>query len=205
LFCGLYHPITTAWKGRDVRIVFDSDVMTKPQVQAALRTLTQVLQAKGSHVTAVYLPPDKEGGKQGVDDYLAHGRTVADLERLVTAPRPAPKAAQARVTLLDDEPEVMRQPIALIDGRAYAALWASVEVEMTETTTSSGDIRRHDPPIVLHERRLFVVRDDGRVFGEGADAPLEDRGGEHAAVPAGVEEARLTQPAGLAVSGANGT
>ena len=58
-----------ALNGRDVRIVFDNDVMTKPQVRQALDRLTEHLQRKGAHVTAVYLP--QTGGKKvGVDDYL---------------------------------------------------------------------------------------------------------------------------------------
>src|SRR5690606_36654232 len=33
-------------------------------------------------------------------------------------------------------------------------------------------IVRHDPPIEKHERRLFVVRDDGAIFGDGAPKPM---------------------------------
>src|SRR5262249_18426365 len=44
------------WKNRDVRIVFDSDIMTKPAVRKALERLTIHLQRKGAHVAAIYLP-----------------------------------------------------------------------------------------------------------------------------------------------------
>jgi hypothetical protein len=66
-------------KGRDVRIVFDSDVMTKPEVKQALNMLTEHLQRKSAHVSHVYLPAGPHG-KQGVDDYFAAGHTIDDVE-----------------------------------------------------------------------------------------------------------------------------
>jgi hypothetical protein len=78
--------------GRDVRIAYDSDVMTKPNVRQSLERITEHLQRKGAHVTAVYLPGGVTG-KVGVDDYLALGHTMDELEALVEAPRPAPSAA----------------------------------------------------------------------------------------------------------------
>ena len=71
-----------ALKGRDVGIVFDSDLMLKKDVQRALTVLTEYLTYKGANVHHVYLP-EEPGGKVGVDDFLlAH--TLADLEFLLT-------------------------------------------------------------------------------------------------------------------------
>jgi hypothetical protein len=68
-----------ALNGRDVRIVFDSDARTNPQVQKALRRLREFLRAKGAKVT-IHLPPcGPTGDKQGVDDYLALGGDWAAL------------------------------------------------------------------------------------------------------------------------------
>jgi hypothetical protein len=55
--------------GRDVRIVYDSDVIEKPGVQQALDTLCGFLIAKGAQVHVAYLP-SANGAKVGVDDYL---------------------------------------------------------------------------------------------------------------------------------------
>lgn len=66
--------------GRPVRIVFDSDVMTKTEVKQALKDLTQQLQRRGAIVLSVNLPGGKN--KIGVDDWLADGHTVTDLENL---------------------------------------------------------------------------------------------------------------------------
>ena len=86
---------SVALKGRDVRIVFDSDVMRKPEVRKALLRLRAFLGNRGARVAAVYLPPAQDGAKCGVDDYLAAGHTLAELERLVEAPRPLPNITTA--------------------------------------------------------------------------------------------------------------
>jgi len=166
-----------ALKNRDVRIVFDSDVMRKPEVQHALKRLTAFLQNRGARVTAVYLPHG-EHGKQGVDDFFAAGHTAADLAALIEAPRPQPQPAAPTVELLDAEPGAIRRPLCLIDGRAYAATWLHVRVTKTETVNKAGEIIRLDPPEVTTGLRLFVIRDDGRTFGDGADADLDALGAD---------------------------
>lgn len=70
--------------GRPVYIVFDSDVMTKAQVHEALARLRGFLEGRGAHVKLIYLPPGPGGGKVGLDDFLASGKTVDDLLRLAT-------------------------------------------------------------------------------------------------------------------------
>lgn len=165
-----------ALNGRDVRIVFDSDIMTKPEVRQALDRLTEHLRRKKARVTAVYLPNGADGRKVGVDDYLSAGHTLKDLEALIEAPRPTPQAAKPVVELLDTIPNVMTRPLALVNGRGYAATWLPVKVTVTESVNKQGEIIRHNPPIVQTEMRLFVVRSDGVVFGDGGDKPLGDLG-----------------------------
>lgn len=160
-----------ALNGRNVRIVFDSDVMTKPQVHQALERLKEHLQRKGAHVGVVYLPRS-ENGKNGVDDYLARGHTVGDLLALIEVSRPLPQPAAPMVELLDIAPAALRRPLALINGHAYAAIWPYVKVTQTEKLQKDGKIVRFDPPIVKSERRLFVVRNDGKIFGDGSGCEL---------------------------------
>lgn len=164
-----------ALNGREVRIVFDSDVMTKSEVRKALERLTEHLQRKGAHVSVVYLPQEN-GKKCGVDDYLAAGHTLADLEALIEGPRPQPQPAHAIVELLDDAPLSMHRPLALINGRAYAAIWPHVKVTVTETLDKQGNVIKLNPPTEKTEQRLFIVRDDGRTFGDGGDEPLSEIG-----------------------------
>lgn len=73
-----------ALNGRDVYIVFDSDVMTKQAVHAALVRLKAMLEHRGAKVKLIYLPDAADGSKQGVDDYLVAGHSVQDLLALAT-------------------------------------------------------------------------------------------------------------------------
>lgn len=72
-----------ALNGRRVFIVFDSDVMTKPQVHAALKRFEAFLAMRGAHVALIYLQAGPNGEKVGLDDYLAAGHLVEDLLGLV--------------------------------------------------------------------------------------------------------------------------
>ena len=154
-----------ALKGRDARIVFDSDVMQKPEVRKALDRLTEHLRRKGAHVSAVYLPGGREN-KVGVDDFLLT-HPVEELEALVDGPRPKAQPAPPVVELLDYAPPSLRRPLALIGGRSYAAIWPHVKQTKTESVDKDGNIVRHDPPLVTNERRLCVLRGDGAIFGSG--------------------------------------
>lgn len=154
-----------ALENREVRIVFDSDVMTKPEVRQALDRLKEHLERKKAYVSVAYLPKS-ETGKNGVDDYLASGHSIDDLLALLEAPRPIPQPAAPIVELLDKAPSALRRPLALIDARAYAAVWPYARVTQREGVDKAGNIVKYDPPRVKTERRLFIVRDDGKIFGD---------------------------------------
>jgi hypothetical protein len=126
-------------------------------------------------VRAIYLPHGKDGAKVGVDDWLAEGHSREELERLVDAPRPIPQPAPDVIELLDGPPAAMTRPLALVDGRGYAATWLHVKVTRRESVSKSGEIIRYDPPRVVNERRCFIVRDDGIVFGD-VNNPIEAAG-----------------------------
>jgi hypothetical protein len=69
-----------ALNGREVVITFDSDVMTKPEVQKALRRFRAYLESQGARTLVCVLP--SENGKIGLDDYLAAGGTRETLQTL---------------------------------------------------------------------------------------------------------------------------
>jgi hypothetical protein len=73
-----------ALKGRQAYIAFDSDVMTKREVHAALGRLGQFLTSRGVQVCFVYLPAGPGGIKTGLDDFLAAGHAVDDLLALAS-------------------------------------------------------------------------------------------------------------------------
>ncbi len=68
--------------GREVHIAFDSDAERNAQVRLARSALAAYLTARGAKVKITKLPDEADGSKQGVDDFLAAGNTVEDLESL---------------------------------------------------------------------------------------------------------------------------
>ena len=70
-----------ALNGRTVYLCFDSDVMTKPEVERALARLSAFLTFRRAVVTPVYLPADTRE-KAGLDDYLAR-HSIEELQRLI--------------------------------------------------------------------------------------------------------------------------
>jgi hypothetical protein len=69
--------------GRSVCVIFDSDVATNPKAQTALEGLVGFLRGRGARVGVAYLPEAPGGGKQGVDDFLASGKEIRDLEPFI--------------------------------------------------------------------------------------------------------------------------
>jgi putative DNA primase/helicase len=75
---------SVALNGRTVYIVFDSDVMEKRTVHAALVRLKAFLESRGATVRVIYLQPGPGGGKAGLDDFFAADGTVEQLFALAT-------------------------------------------------------------------------------------------------------------------------
>lgn len=166
-----------ALDGRDIHIVYDSDLLTKAGVRPALARLTEHLERKGAHVAAVYLPQNG-GTKVGVDDDL-RTHTVQDLEGLIEAKRPQPEPAKPKMEVLREAPKQLTRPLMLIDGRAYAATWLWVRTTVTEERDRHGEVVTLPTPKQSEGRMLFVVRDDGQIFGEAEDPkvrPLAELG-----------------------------
>lgn len=80
-------------RDRRVNIVYDNDVMRKPEVYSALQRITAFLEDQGARVYWVFLPD--HDAKVGLDDYLVAGHTVADL-RALARPSASGKAQAVR-------------------------------------------------------------------------------------------------------------
>ena len=111
-----------ALKGREVFIVFDSDLAGKPSVQWAEWNLAQALVERGAIVKVVRLPngpPDANGqpSKIGLDDYLV-AHSAAELRELLKAALPPGKPKQN-----DDRMEiVLSTDEAVVNEEAIQAL-----------------------------------------------------------------------------------
>ena len=79
------------WTGRTVVIAFDSDVATNPRVAKAREALAGFLRDRKGEVKYLSLPSGAGGQKQGIDDYLASGRTGDEVLSLISDPHPIEK------------------------------------------------------------------------------------------------------------------
>jgi hypothetical protein len=163
-----------AWNGRDVRIVFDSDIVHKPSVRKAMERLKEILERKGANVAIVYLP-DEGGGKTGVDDFLrAHSKE--ELEKLLTQPKPKPEPARPLFEILDAPPASLSHPLQIIDGHAYAQTRLYVKEIVRESLDNDGNLVQHNPPLESVMLKPRVIREDGVMFGYGTKNSLEKLG-----------------------------
>ena len=104
--------------------------------------------------------------------------------------------APPMIEVLNAAPATMRRPLALIDGRAYAGTWLYVRISRSETRGRKRRIIKHDPPLVETGTQLFIVRDDGVIFGAGGMRPMEDLGLE-VALPEAPHLSRTWSTAGV--------
>lgn len=84
---------SVALNGREVSVAYDSDLMSNPNVRGALERLTAFLQGRKAHVRHIHLPAT-DGGKCGLDDYLAAGHSIADVYALAREPDATPDTGQ---------------------------------------------------------------------------------------------------------------
>ena len=108
------------WKGRPVKIVFDSDAAEKENVADAECRLAAQLQNRGAIVKVVRLPCGPDGEKVGLDDYLVANGAPAFHQLLNDATDPDPVDCgtdKASASTID----AMREARALLEATATHA------------------------------------------------------------------------------------
>ncbi len=124
-----------ALSGRNVFIVFDSDLSVKPDVQRAERSLALALTTAGAKVRCARLPSGDNGEKIGLDDYLCR-YTADELRNLLATAEaidttqppkrrrgkppspdsPARQDARTEVEICADEHEVVQIVAAILSS-----------------------------------------------------------------------------------------
>ena len=99
-------------EGRQVFVVYDSDVMLKEPVRLAMERMSGMLKRRGASVAYVYLPSGPGGAKTGADDYLAQGHSLDDIVQLATSTLRKPSTSVG-VCLPSDERATVQHPPAL--------------------------------------------------------------------------------------------
>lgn len=112
-----------ALNGRRIYIVFDSDVMLKESVHAALVRLKAFLESRKSRVALIYLPHGAGASKCGVDDFLVAGHSVDELLALATSelhatakPEAPPNARPEIVTNNRHLRDISEEALGVLDG-----------------------------------------------------------------------------------------
>lgn len=105
--------------GRAVYVVYDSDVMFKEEVEAALDALTDFLQERGAEVWWVILPQVGKD-KVGLDDYLAQDHSAEELLALARVPEEVSDAQLRRRVRKELR---RRRVVELADAKEAAADW----------------------------------------------------------------------------------
>jgi len=151
--------------GRLVYLVFDSDILTKPNVHKALARLKAFLESRHAHVSIIRLPGGPGGAKVGADDFFAAGKSIDDMLLLATDELPPPPPDE------DDAPSS-----SFVDTPG-----GIVHVRLTREGLSRELVTNFSARIVTE-----VIEDDGA--GEASHIEIEARLGERAGrivIPAG--------------------
>jgi hypothetical protein len=130
-------------EGREVFVAFDSDCMSKTNVQDALAALVAALEDRGAVVKVIYLPDAEDGSKQGIDDYLVAGGT--NKEMFVLA-REFDPADVGRIRMSRDEN--LRAAVEDLERRWWAEGWKGrgghtdrdIALKLIEVAARSGKI-----------------------------------------------------------------
>lgn len=105
------------WGGREVRVAFDSDALSNPDVLKALHAFCSELAGRGALPRVVRVPPLKPGAKTGIDDYLvANG--IKPTQALLDGAEPFGPVAE--LLALNAEVAYVRDPglvVVVEDGR----------------------------------------------------------------------------------------
>lgn len=118
-----------ALNGRQVLIAYDSDSATNPDVRHAEEQLSRFLVHRQAQVRVLRIPPAPDGGKQGLDDYLAAGGTLEALTAATPAPAPpAPAKPNKEGDALPPQFSESALTLDFVDRAAgrflYVAEWA---------------------------------------------------------------------------------
>ena len=155
-----------AIEGSHFVIAYDSDVMAKSSVRAALVEIANFLHfRKAGRIRYVHLPDGPNGEKWGVDDYLAAGHTREDLYRLVKPDIPIAWSyedamGQSREDTPQDrqaEPPKPPPPYGSIDGAADIRR-VSIDASHTEVLPAARAVAG-DTAVEVIDERIGVITD----------------------------------------------
>jgi hypothetical protein len=162
------------WVDREMLIVPDSDVWTRPDLVQPVFALGKELEGRGAKVTVLKLPSVRNGTKTGLDDYLrAHPREAFD-----TLPRlPLKHAALGRasawwrewVKRKDAEPPAGEPTVLELLERGETTRFLHPGLDVVDALPAPSaqellDALLGTDPGLAHLQRLMIERTQGNPF-----------------------------------------
>jgi hypothetical protein len=147
---------SVALNGRAVYIAFDSDVMEKRGVAAALARLKPFLESRKATVKLIYLPSGKHGEKFGLDDYIAHQKVAGRSDTKI------------RDALLGMATSELRKPPAEANGGTEIIIQPG---QMPQIVDAAEKV------LVAHAARLRIFQRSGQIVRVIQLDSREDAGG----------------------------
>jgi hypothetical protein len=142
-----------AWRGRTVRIVFDSDLATKPPVRLAEFKLARELRGRGAEVAAVRLPGGPDGAKVGFDDFL-----VTHSVEAFCALEPEPIHHPARDEAARAKAEARDADTVVREGDDFTYTWTAEGIIVRLTRLRDQADVQGEIAISVHGRPLHWAR-----------------------------------------------
>jgi hypothetical protein len=90
----------------------------------------------------------------------------AEQSHNAEASEPTPEPAAPVITIIEEEPLKMARPLSLVNGKGYAAAWIKVKITVFEGKDNKGILIKYNPPRITMGKRLLIIREDGKTFGE---------------------------------------
>ncbi|MDP8952339.1 MAG: DUF3854 domain-containing protein, partial [Actinomycetota bacterium] len=146
-------------EGRKVVILFDSDMLSNPNVQDAAQRLAEYLMGRGAEVWVAFLHDGPGGSKTGADDFFANGGTLRELRMLT---RPYVPADFSAIRLSRDER--LRLAVENLERRFWDFEWKGmgghsardVYLKLVEAARRHGKIHPDGLRIVKAQGPLSV-------------------------------------------------
>lgn len=69
-------------EGRRATVMYDSDMLRKPEVQGGAKRLAEYVKGRGAEVYITYFEDAQDGSKVGADDFFVAGGTLSELRML---------------------------------------------------------------------------------------------------------------------------
>jgi hypothetical protein len=150
---------TFDFDGREVWIVFDSDIVDKPPVRSAARRLANMLVSRGGVVSMVALPSD-DTEKSGLDDFLvANGLGEGNAKAAKAAFGALPVTIVPRIPKIDDLVDELNAVFSVVSVNGQALIQQEVvEADATKTTQY---LKLADFNLLMRNR--FAFASDGKI------------------------------------------